>query len=343
MRRKTFLSEDNWAKDSLNISEENTKRVLEGMTGHEVLVERDTKMTDGIDVKRIMAQLDKLKTRVQLKDLAVEGPNVVQTKEVLQEDYSNDFKIPVKEAINILSLLSPDQIETLSNKFELTEEERDGNVLDFLSNLINDTELMKIKQNPESYLRFNEDDKSLKDVILLTEDVDDTDLETILDGTDDDIDELNKPNNIDIIKDKVVLDLGTEEGKQEALKILLDLIPEDGLLIEIEDDGQAYEVQKEEIKNDNLEIVDEEEETDKDNSDNSDEDGDDEIDLEENKIHPISDEDIIVLKESVNSPWTVKSHLPFSKIRNKINNYNNKHNSNYKLDYNSDKDLIIIK
>lgn len=443
------LTEDNensWDKEALEIDKENTERVLAGLTGEDPLEEEkeDKKLTNGINVERIMSQLKRLEGKKQLKDMAVSGPDVDKVK--LTEDADDipesvaEFALPYAEALEILQMLSPEQVEKLIVQFDLSNEDQE-NILDILTDYVTDSELEKIRENPEGYLAIEAEEdetedleetkkeKSLRDIILLTEDVDnpqtvdewldkiekqsadivelmdeilinfrkevnevkrllgedkkdegkaklteavkqfktktkalledtETDPEAVLADSDE---ELEVDNDIDVVdtEDKVILDMTTEEGKQEAFKVLVDLIPDEGITVEVEtDEGdtETYELEKEQIDTEDdsssegsgSEGEDSKEDV-KDSSDDLEEDitgaGNKEgsIDMTEDAPENKTLSDLATeTKLEIDSKGKVTSGQPVKTIKAKVAKFNKANKTNFKVDYVSETDSIVI-
>ena len=442
-------NEDSWDKEALEIDKENTERVLAGLTGEDVLEEKkdDKKpLTNGIDVDSIMSQLKRLEGKEQLKDIAVSGPDVDKVK--LTEDAEDvpdsmtEFSLPYAEALEILQMLTPEQVEKLVIQFDLKDEDQE-NILDILTDYVTDSELEKIKENPEGYLAIEAEgeeetedleeakkEKSLKEVLLLTEDADnpqtvdewldkiekqsadiaalmdeilskfkedvaevkrllgenkkddgkqklseavkqfktktkalledtETDPEAVLADSDE---ELEVDNDIDVVdtEDKVILDMTTEEGKQEAFKVLVDLIPDEGITVEVEtDEGdtETYELEKEQI--------DTEDDSSSEGSGSEGEDSKEEVkdspedDLEEDVTGAGNKEGSVDMTEDapenktlsdlatetkleIDDKGKVTSGQPVKTIKAKVAKFNKANKTNFKVDYVSETDSIVI-
>lgn len=468
-------TEDKWNKEALDIDKENTERVLAGLTGKDPLEEEkeDGKtMTNGIDIDRIMKQLKRLEGKKQLRDVAVAGPSVVQTSDTgrverdhtnktvkLTEDADNtsesaaDFSLPFAEALNILKMLSPEQVDKLLVKYGLenydfvsTEGDKINPVLDVLTDYVNDTELEKIRENPEGYLTeeaegeeetedLEEGKKSLKDVILLTEDINNpqtvdewldkiekqaADLNTLMNEilvdfrkNAEDIQTLKQKvlgeskkdekksklaeavkelktrakkllediesdpeavladsdagievdNDIDVVdtEDKVILDMTTEEGKQEALEVLVELIPDEGISVEVQnDDGttDTFQLEKEVVAEETAEETstesEEEEEEKEESTEKPEDDLEEDIDGTGNKEGSVdmtedadeSKKDFSDLasetKLDIDDNGKVTSGQAVKTIKSKVAKYNKANKTDYKVDYISETDSIVI-
>ena len=439
-------AEDQWNKESLDIDKENTERVLAGLTGEDVLEEKkeDKKMSNGIDIDRIMKQLKRLEGKKQLKDLAVSGPDVDKVKltedaeEDIHEDIMADFSLPYAEALEILKMLSHEQVDKLVIKFGLENEEIDD-VLDILTDYVSDTELEKIKENPEGYLAIDtetedetlEEDKkgkSLKDILLLTEDTEDSKEEpktvdewldkiekqsadiaalmdeiltefrgnveeikrmlgednsnegncmtklteavkqfkakakTLLENTEVDPEavladsdaELEVDNDVDIVstEDKVILDMTTEEGKQEALEVLIDLIPEDGITVEVENETGAvetYTLEKEEVTGDETaetasegEIPEDSKELEEDIVGAGNKEGSIDI-TEDAEDVPKSLKDLAAeTKLEIDDKGRVTSGQAVKTIKAKVAKFNKANKTEFKVNYEPETDSIVI-
>lgn len=404
-------TEDQWNKEALDIDKENTERVLAGLTGEDPLEEeKEGKKTlsNGIDVDRIMNQLKRLEGKKQLRDVTVTGPGVTQVSEPerVKRDHTNKsvklsedtetvieadakFSLPLSEAIEILSMLSSEQIEKLVVQFNLEDEDQD-NIIDILTDYVDDDELEKIKEDPEGYLAIETEtnggeepleeevkEKSLREVLLSTEDVKSSqpedlaeeeqdpsfalleaihqywtktkalieetraaDPETALSGSDEEV--LSEDgNDIDIIdtEDKVVLDMTTEEGKQEAFGVLVDLIPDDGITVEVEDDDGS--VESFELTKKALDEVDPEAEGEEDPEGEADPEEPLEEDKDENVSSTLSD----LASETgltIDDKGKVTSGQPVKTIKAKVAKFNKAHKSEFNVNYDSETDSIII-
>lgn len=434
-------AEDQWNKEALDIDKENTERVLAGLTGKDPLEEEkeDSKtMTNGIDVDRIMSQLKRLGSKKQLKDLAVSGPDVDKVKlaegagEKAHKSVIGDFLLSFTEALEILQMLSPEQVEKLVIKFNLQGEDQDD-ILDLLTDYVTDSELEKIRENPEGYLTIEaegeeetedleEGKKSLKDVILLTEDINNpqtvdewldkiekqsADIAALMDEVIVDfrknIDEIKQllgeskkdenktklteavkqlkaktkklledtetdsdavladsdvgievDNDIDIVEteDRVILDMTTEEGKQEALELLVSLIPRDGVTVEVtNDDGitETFELEKEEVVVEGETLAEEPAETEK-----KPEELEEDIVGAGNKVGSIDmtedaeepNENLSDLaaetKLTIDEDGKVTSGQAVKTIKAKVAKYNKANKTDFKVDYISETDSIVI-
>lgn len=442
-------AEDQWNKEALDIDKENTERVLAGLTGKDPLEEEkeDSKtMTNGIDIDRIMKQLKRLEGKKQLKDLAVSGPDVDKVKlaegagEKAHKSVTDVFSLSFTEALEILQMLSPEQVDKLLAKYGLekydfvsTEGDKINPVLDVLTDYVNDTELEKIRENPEGYLTveaggeeetedLEEGKKSLRDIILLTEDINNpqtvdewldkiekqsADIAALMDeilvdfrknidevkqllgeskkdenktklteavkqlkaktkklleDTETDSDAvladsdvgIEVDNDIDIVEteDKVILDMTTEEGKQEALELLVSLIPRDGVTVEVtNDDGttETFELEKEEVVVEGETLAEEPAETEE-----KPEELEEDIVGAGNKVGSIDmtedaeepNESISDLaaetKLTIDEDGKVTSGQAVKTIKAKVAKYNKANKTDFKVDYISETDSIVI-
>lgn len=451
-------TEDQWNKEALEIDKENTERVLAGLTGKDALEEEKENnkkiMTNGIDIDRIMNQLKRLESKKQLRDVAVTGPAVTQVSEPerVERDHTNknvklaedaedntpesatEFSLPYAEAFEILQMLSPEQVEKLVIQFNLEDEDQE-NILDILTDFVTDSELEKIKENPEGYLAIKaegeedleETKKSLKDIILLTEDIENpqtvdewldkiekqsadianlmdeiltkfkTDVEevrrllgeskkdegkvklteavkqfkaktkTLLEDTEVDPEvvfadsdaELIVDNDVDIVntEDKVILDMTTEEGKQEAFEVLIDLIPDEGITVEIEtEDGttETYELEKEVVNDSKSKESTDEEEVEEETADETNPD-----ELEEDTTGTGNKEDSVDMTEDAQENKTlsdlaaetkleiddkgkVTSGQTVKTIKARVAKFNRANKTDFKVNYVSETDSIVI-
>lgn len=512
-------AEDQWNKEALDIDKENTERVLAGITGEDVLEEKkeDKKtMSNGIDIDRIMNQLKKLEGKKQLRDVAVTGPAVTQVSEPerVERDHTNktvkltedtedipdsaaEFSLPYTEALSILQMLSPEQVEKLVIQFNLEDEDQE-NILDILTDFVTDSELEKIRENPEGYLAIKADgeegkgeesleedakdryqlreyngpegpwgvydtkerkfvqagskkvmagavndlnkkkglkeEKSLRDIILLTEDNEDpqtvdewldkiekqsadiaalmdeilaefrknteeiesikksvlgedhskdeecrvklteavkkfkTRMKKLLEDTEVDPEavladsdaELEVDNDVDIVstEDKVILDMTTEEGKQEALEVLANLIPEEGITVEItNDDGsvETVELEKEEVTGDGTaETVSEDGEEKPAESEEPPEDLEECVEGTGNKVGsidmtedaedtPKSLKDLAAeTKLEIDDKGKVTSGQAVKTIKAKVAKFNKANKTDFKVNYEPETDSIVI-